>query len=236
MEPVGERDWTKHRDGSSRSRPSHWRWIVPLVFIFLIIGLFIYFHVVLEIDWENAYTRFSTELHAMGFWGELGIILLMILHCFVPFPAEFLALAAGNLYGFVHGTILMWIGAMIGASLSFALSRWLGKPFVEWVLPQRHQEKLDQWTEDQGAMTLLISRFIPLIAFNLINYAAGLTKVKWWTFLWTTGLGILPITAITVYMGHGMRELKAETLFFVSFLSILVMVILHFSLKNTQSD
>jgi uncharacterized membrane protein YdjX (TVP38/TMEM64 family) len=35
----------------------------------------------------------------------------------------------------------------------------------------------------------------------VINYAAGLTPISWWTFLWTTGLGILPITTLLVVTG-----------------------------------
>ncbi len=42
---------------------------------------------------------------------------------------------------------------------------------------------------------------MPLISFNVINYAAGLTPISWRTFLWTTGLGILPITTLLVVSG-----------------------------------
>ena len=40
-----------------------------------------------------------------------------------------------------------------------------------------------------------------MISFNLINYAAGLTRISWWTFTWATGLGILPLTTLMVVMG-----------------------------------
>jgi uncharacterized membrane protein YdjX (TVP38/TMEM64 family) len=42
---------------------------------------------------------------------------------------------------------------------------------------------------------------VPVISFNLINYAAGLTAISWWTFIWATGLGILPLTFLMVLMG-----------------------------------
>jgi uncharacterized membrane protein YdjX (TVP38/TMEM64 family) len=48
---------------------------------------------------------------------------------------------------------------------------------------------------------LFLSRFVPVISFNLINYAAGLTAISWWTFTWATGLGILPLTFLMVLMG-----------------------------------
>jgi len=104
--------------------------------------------------------------------------------------------------------VLIWLGAMIGASLSFALSRWLGQPFVNAVLGPSSRARLDGWTAEQGAPTLLVARFLPIIAFNLINYAAGLTRVGWGTFLWTTAVGILPLTALMVWMGAAMVELS----------------------------
>ncbi|MDJ0951073.1 MAG: TVP38/TMEM64 family protein [Alphaproteobacteria bacterium] len=149
----------------------------------------------------------AATMRSWGMWGVAIIIGLMILHAFVPFPAEFCALAAGMVYGTLWGTVYVWIGAMLGALLSFGLARWLGRPFVEAMVARRYRSKLDDWTEQQGASTLLISRFIPVIAFNLINYAAGLTNMSWFTFTWATGVGILPLTALMVAMGDQMRSL-----------------------------
>ena len=54
----------------------------------------------------------------------------MILHSFVPFPAEQIAIANGMLFA-VWGTLVTWIGAMMGAALAFALARRYGKPLVD---------------------------------------------------------------------------------------------------------
>jgi uncharacterized membrane protein YdjX (TVP38/TMEM64 family) len=138
-------------------------------------------------------------------WAALIIVCLMILHCFIPFPAELVALAAGAAFGLIWGVILVWIGAMIGASLSFWLARRLGRPYVERILPEA-SIKVQRWGKGNLTLTLLVSRFIPVIAFNLINYAAGLTSAGWGTFLWTTAVGILPITILTVLMGETMQD------------------------------
>ena len=149
----------------------------------------------------------AARIRDLGNWGYAAVVGLMVVHSFVPFPAEILALCAGAVYGTLWGAVLIWVGAMIGASLSFALARWLGQPFVSAVLGPKSCAKLDGWTAEQGAVALLVARFIPIIAFNLINYAAGLTRVSWGTFLWTTGLGILPLTVLMVWMGASMMEL-----------------------------
>ena len=136
-----------------------------------------------------------------GIWGVAGSITLMVLHSFVPFPAEMVAIANGMLYGPIWGTVITWTGAMLGAYLAFGLARWLGRPFVRSMVAQRHHEALDRWAVRQGGGALLLSRFVPVISFNLINYAAGLTAISWWTFTWATGLGILPLTFLMVVMG-----------------------------------
>ena len=149
----------------------------------------------------------AARIRGLGDWGHAAVVGLMVVHSFVPFPAEILALCAGAVYGTFWGSVLIWVGAMIGACLSFALSRWLGQPFVNAVLGPASRARLDGWTADQGAVTLLVARFIPVIAFNLINYCAGLTRVSWGTFLWTTGLGILPLTILMAAMGSTMMQL-----------------------------
>jgi uncharacterized membrane protein YdjX (TVP38/TMEM64 family) len=141
-------------------------------------------------------------------WGVVVSLLLMVLHSFVPFPAEFLAIANGMCYGPFWGTVITWSGAMLGASLAFALSRRFGRPFVERMLTRRLCNRVDDWTARYGADGIFLSRFVPIIAFNLINYAAGLTRISWWTFLWTTALGILPMTTLMVVLGAGMQDLS----------------------------
>jgi uncharacterized membrane protein YdjX (TVP38/TMEM64 family) len=142
-----------------------------------------------------------------GYWGVLASIGMMVFHSFVPFPAEFVAIANGVIFGAVWGTVITWVGAMLGALLAFMLARQYGQPFVRKVLSKRKVQTLERWVARHGLGTLFISRFIPIISFNLINYAAGLTKISWWTFGWTTGVGILPMTVLMVVMGDQIHTL-----------------------------
>ena len=146
-------------------------------------------------------------IHSWGGWGVVGSISLMIAHSFIPFPAEVLAIANGMVYGVFWGTVITWVGAMLGAFLAFGLTRLFGRPFVKMVVSTSNWERLDTWSNRQGGVTLLISRLIPVIAFNLINYAAGLTTISCWTFAWATGVGILPLTVLMAVMGDRMTEI-----------------------------
>ena len=137
-------------------------------------------------------------------WSWLGSIALMVLHSFVPLPAEIIALANGMLFGPWWGMVVTWVGAMLGAVLAYGLARALGRPAVRGFIPARHWARLEAIPVEAGP--LLVIRLMPVISFNLVNYAAGLLGVPWWRFLWTTALGILPIVITMVVMG---RELMA---------------------------
>src|SRR3546814_5458492 len=80
------------------------------------------------LEGEISVEAFEDVILSWGHWGVLASIGLMVLHSFVPFPAEFVALANGMLYGPVWGTIITWIGAMLGAFLALCLSRAFGRP------------------------------------------------------------------------------------------------------------
>lgn len=147
---------------------------------------------------------------SFGAWGVLASIGLMVLHSFVPFPAEFLAIANGMVYGPVWGLVITWTGAMLGAFLAFGLARVLGRPFVEMMVAKKHWHLLDEWAVAQGWRLVLVSRFIPIISFNLINYAVGVTRISWWTFAWATGIGILPATTLMVLAGDSLEAFTAE--------------------------
>lgn len=163
-------------------------------------------------SWTHLWAQISIEeferlIESWGAWGVLAAIGLMVVHSFIPFPAEFVAMANGMVYGIFWGTLITWVGAMLGAFLAFGLTRIIGRPFVYKMLPKKRLQAVDGWVAHHGSKTLLLSRFIPVISFNLINYAAGLTQLSWWTFAWATGLGILPLTTIMVIMGDQMNEL-----------------------------
>lgn len=152
----------------------------------------------------------ESTIESWGPWGVAAAVGLMVVHSFVPFPAEFLAVANGMVFGPFWGTAVTWCGAMLGAVLAFGLARWLGRPFVEVLIARRHWDSLDEWSAQRGPYVVLVSRLIPVIAFNLINYAAGLSRISWWDFLWTTAIGILPLTALMVVMGSQVHTLGWE--------------------------
>lgn len=166
-------------------------------------------------------------IRSWGAWGVLGSIGLMVAHSFLPFPAEIIAIANGMVYGPLWGSMITWVGAMLGASAAFALARLLGRPFVQRVLSARRRQQLALWSRKRGGMALLVGRLIPVIAFNLINYAAALTEISWWTFLWATGIGILPLTILLSVLGDRMLMMPLWAWLLIGAIAVLCWFILH---------
>ena len=171
-----------------------------------------------------------------GMWGHFSLVGLMIVHSFVPFPAELVAIAAGMCFGAVWGTVLTWIGAMAGALLAFGLSRKLGRPFVADVLAPKQMLKIDSWSGSTSIAGLILVRLVPVIAFNLVNYAAGLTQVTWWRFSWTTALGILPITVLMAILGEQMREPTFLDWLYLGLAGLLIVLVVYIARRTGFSE
>jgi uncharacterized membrane protein YdjX (TVP38/TMEM64 family) len=181
------------------------RWSGALAMAALLVAVFLVWRTLAQHDIDLAEMSPADAQRVAASWGawSAGVaVLLMVLHSFVPLPAEIIAIANGMLFGTGLGIALTWAGAMLGAVLSFALARALGRPFVRLLVSERRWRQVEALS--LTPTTLLFVRLVPLISFNLVNYAAGLLGVRWWPFLWTTALGILPLTVAMVVAGEGM--------------------------------
>lgn len=156
-------------------------------------------------DSADSVRELAAWIRSWGMSAVLAAILLMVTHSFIPFPAELAAIANCIVFGPYAGFAVTWIGAMLGACIAFGLARRLGRPFVMSLSHSRFGDRIDRfdrWMERQGALALLLCRLVPLISFNVINFGAGLSAVSWWTFIWTTGIGIVPVTALMMVLAE----------------------------------
>lgn len=156
-------------------------------------------------DTGDSVRELAAWIRSWGMSAVLAAISLMVAHSFIPFPAELAAIANCVVFGPYAGFAVTWVGAMLGACIAFGLARRLGRPFVLSLSRGRYGEridKFDQWIARRGSLALLLCRLVPLISFNVINFGAGLSAVSWWTFVWTTGVGIVPVTALLMVLAE----------------------------------
>jgi uncharacterized membrane protein YdjX (TVP38/TMEM64 family) len=150
--------------------------------------------------------RAGCILASTTLWLPLVIVSLMVLHTLVPVPAEILALVAGMTLGPFWGCVTIWIGAMLGAYLGFFLARTFGQPLLGRLVATQRLERTQRWLQQVDIPILLVVRLLPVLSFNLINFALGLTRISWWQFTWTTGVGIVPVTFFVVVFGAHLDE------------------------------
>ena len=100
--------------------------------------------------------------------------------------------------------------ALIGAHVSFELSRRCGRPLVARFLRDETLDRADRLVLASGALGLLLLRLTPVVAFTALNWAAGLTTLRRWTFLWTTAVGILPGAILFTVSGSGVAALSSR--------------------------
>lgn len=148
------------------------------------------------------------EIHSLGVTGPLLILVLALVHAFVFYPAEIVDAAAGFAYGFFPALALVMTGWLLSGLLCFAVGRSVARPLLDRWLGTERFERTEAMIERGGPTLLLAVRLIPILPFSLVSYAAGAARVPLWRFIWTTALGYLPITAISVYFGTRLEGLS----------------------------
>lgn len=140
----------------------------------------------------------------LGGWAYVAAPLVMAVVAVFPIPAEAPAMANGALFGPWVGTLITWLGAFLGAWLSFELARRFGRPLAERLVPAKALAKSDRMVGQVGWAGLLGLRLLPFVAFTALNWGAGLTAMPRSRFLWTTALGIIPGALLFTASGSGL--------------------------------
>ena len=130
----------------------------------------------------------------------LVFILLQVAASLLFIPRTFLGIAAGLLFGFAWGSVLAITGALAGATVGFALWRWIGQGQVDlektpWLGPLLEKAERDGWR------MVAIVRLIPALPHSVANTALALTRIGWADYLIGSFLGMLPMTLVQVDVG-----------------------------------
>ncbi len=146
----------------------------------------------------------QTTLDNIGLWGPLLIIGLMAGTVVMsPIPGAPIAIAAGFAYGHGWGTLYVITGAELGAIIAFGIARLVGYEAMH----KRFGEQLKiGWLGSSRHLMLVVcvSRLIPFISFDIVSYAAGLTRLSYAQFAMATLIGIIPMSFLLAHFGSEM--------------------------------
>ena len=148
-----------------------------------------------------------SKIHDLGVAGPLLILALTLIHTVVFYPAEIVDAAAGFVYGFFPALALMMLGWLLSGLLCYAVGHSVARPLLDRWFGAARFERMEAAIERGGATLLLAVRLIPIVPFSLVSYAAGAARVPLWRYAWTTVVGYLPITALSVYFGTRLEGL-----------------------------
>ena len=168
---------------------------------------------------------------AAGWWGPLVFIVMYAVGICLFLPGTLLTGLGAALFGPYLGTVVNWIGAMIGASAAFLIGRTLGREYAASLIGDK-LKKYDDAIERNGFATVLYLRLV-YFPFTPMNFGMGLTKVHFRDYFIGTGLGIIVGTFIFTFFIGTLKDVWAsgnwaELISFKVFFSIALFIFSFF--------
>jgi uncharacterized membrane protein YdjX (TVP38/TMEM64 family)/rhodanese-related sulfurtransferase len=174
------------------------RWAIALLLV-AVIGL--------AVAWRGRFdaTAMQGWVESAGVAGPLVYIALYAAATVLFLPGAVITLAGGALFGPVWGTLWNLGGATLGAALAFLIARYLGSDWVSRRAGPRLQ-RLNDGVAGEGWRFVAFVRLVPLFPFNLLNYALGLTRIRFTTYVLSSAVFMLPGALAYTWLGHAGRQ------------------------------
>jgi uncharacterized membrane protein YdjX (TVP38/TMEM64 family) len=144
----------------------------------------------------------------IGIWGPIVLAAAYTPACIFYVPGWILTTGSGFVFGVVLGSATVSIGSVIGASAAFLLGRTLAREWIERRVASNPKfQAIDRAVEKNGFKIVLLTRLSPIFPFNLLNYAFGVTKVRFRDYVLASWIGMFPGTVMYVYFGSAAKSL-----------------------------
>jgi uncharacterized membrane protein YdjX (TVP38/TMEM64 family) len=150
-------------------------------------------------------------IDGFGPWGPAVYILFYSVAPSLMLPGLPMTVIGGLLFGPVWGVVYASIGGTSGASVAFIVARYMGREWVEGRIKASRFKNLDEEVERKGWKIVAFTRLIPLFPFNLLNFAFGLTRIRFSHYFIASYFFMLPgVTAYVVFSSSLLDLLKGK--------------------------
>ncbi|MGB3202353.1 MAG: TVP38/TMEM64 family protein [Nodosilinea sp.] len=140
-------------------------------------------------------------IDSLGAIAPLAFILLYIVITVAFVPASVVTLGAGVVFGVIKGSMLVFVGAMLGATAAFLVGRYVARDWVASRIANRPRfQVIDDAIARDGRKIIFLLRLSPVFPFNLLNYSLGLSQISLKDYV-IGSTGMLPGTIMYVYLG-----------------------------------
>jgi uncharacterized membrane protein YdjX (TVP38/TMEM64 family) len=182
---------------SSLAKPRfRWNWILAAMLIIGLVAAARFLPV------QNLVEQALDWIGALGPWAPLVYIVAYVIAAVFLFPGWGLTVGAGAAFGLFKGIILASLAATLAATCAFLIGRYLARNSVARRMEGNERfVAIDEAVEAEGWKIVLLMRLSPVFPYTLLNYAFGLTRVKLSHYVLASWVGMLPGTAMYVYMG-----------------------------------
>ena len=156
--------------------------------------------------WYVRYVGLGTHLNAIHQWilglgsnAPLAAVGLFIVGVIAAVPITILMVVTAAIFEPPIAIAVISVGSAVGAAGAFLIARYvLGQSVIDWLKRSSTFRRVDDLTHSHGAATVLVTRLIPIIPMNAINYCWGLTRVRFATYVFFTWIGMLPEIVVLV--------------------------------------
>lgn len=146
-----------------------------------------------SLGFQGNIDRLREFIVAFGFWAPLISAFLMVAQSVVLFLPAFPIFVVNALsFGAFWGMLLSWSSAVLGSLLCFTIAKKLGRPVVQRLVNRIHLQAADAALRRYEKYVILVFGLMPVISFDVISYASGLTLLTCWEFLPLVCLAQIP--------------------------------------------
>ncbi len=151
-------------------------------------------------------SEFRAYIQGLGFWGPVIFIGCYALSLMFFIPASIFTSLGGLIFGNWAGLALNVVGAMIGGTAAFMMSRYLMRGFAAKLLEKGHFKKLDDKAAEHGFSIIVYLRLM-FVPYTYLSFAAGLSKIRFRDFFWGTLAGVIPGLAVVTFLAVAVKQL-----------------------------
>jgi uncharacterized membrane protein YdjX (TVP38/TMEM64 family) len=173
-----------------------WKWVLyPAALILLFVAARF-------LPLQDLLRQALDAIAALGPWAPAIFVGIYVVAAVFMIPGSVLTLGAGAAFGLGQGIIIVSIASTLAATCAFLVGRYLARAAIARRMKDNERfTAIDQAVAAEGWKIVLLTRLSPVFPYTLLNYAFGLTRIKLGHYVLASWIGMLPGTAMYVYLG-----------------------------------
>lgn len=184
--------------------------MVSFALLFTVIYMYIsrYFYVFKGMSKKESILKIRAIIKSYGRYSIFAFIMLQIMQVIIFFiPGEVVQIAGGYIFGTFLGSIISIVGITLGSMVTYYISFFLGRPFVQKIIQKKELAFVDKaLSNGKINYVVFILYLIPGIPKDILGYVCGVSEIKAKDFFIFSTLGRIPCIIISALFGAGIAE------------------------------